>query len=177
MDDPRATLKDGERAELKSYFLERSSDQTLYAELERLYEEPQRHYHTLRHPLELFRSLRPLEQQFERPDAVFWAVWFHDCVYDPRESDNEEQSAELARTLLGRLEPDLLEHIVGLILSTKTHRALELDGKFLIDADLSILGSSPQRYANYARAIRKEYGFVPLEAYCTGRATVLYGFR
>ena len=45
-----------------------------------------------------------------------------------------------------------------------------------MDADLSILGSSFEAYANYARAIRKEYEFVPLELYCAGRITVLERF-
>lgn len=169
-------LNPTERLELKNIFLERSGDEALYTELERRHIEPQRHYHTLSHPLELFRLLRPLEQRFERPDAIFWAVWFHDCVYDPRANDNEEKSAGWASVSLGHLETDLLEHIASLILSTKTHRALEPDGEYLIDADLSILGSSPQRYANYARAIRQEYEFVPQGAYCMGRAAVLGRF-
>ena len=176
MDDSRATLNDGERAELKSYFLERSSDQALYNELERRHIEPQRHYHTLRHLLELFRVLNPLEQQFERPDAVFWAVWFHDGVYDPRESDNEEKSAELARAHLGHLNAELLEAIVSMILATKTHQAQSSDARLFVDADLTILGIEPERYAHYARAIRQEYEFVPQGAYCTGRAAVLERF-
>ena len=169
-------LTDLERQELKNLFLEHSKDGDLYAELKRHYTEPQRFYHIFSHLLEMFRLLRPLESQLEHPEAVFWAVWFHDSIYDPRASDNEEESAQLALERLTFLEPETLERVSNLILCTKTHQALEPDGKFLMDADLSILGSSFETYANYARAIRKEYEFVPLELYCSSRIAVLERF-
>jgi predicted metal-dependent HD superfamily phosphohydrolase len=58
---------------------------------------------------------------------------------------------------------------------TETHAPAEDDrnGQVLCDADLAILGSSPDRYATYAAAVREEYAFVPEEFYRKGRADVL----
>ncbi len=170
-------LKTQEFKQLRTHFLEKSAgDKGLWAELERRHHEPGRFYHTLRHVFELLKLLEPLQAQLERPDAVFWAIWFHDAAYDPRANNNEEQSAELARAHLGQLNMGLLESIVGLILATKTHQAQDSDARFLVDADLAILGSEPEKYALYARAVRQEYKFVPFEVYCAARAKVLQRF-
>ena len=45
-----------------------------------------------------------------------------------------------------------------------------------LDADLAILGASPERYARYAADIRKEYAWVPEPEYRAGRAAVLNRF-
>jgi predicted metal-dependent HD superfamily phosphohydrolase len=47
------------------------------------------------------------------------------------------------------------------------------DGELLCDADLAILASDPQRYADYTAAIRREYAHVPEHDFRAGRATVL----
>jgi predicted metal-dependent HD superfamily phosphohydrolase len=43
----------------------------------------------------------------------------------------------------------------------------------LSDADLAILASSPERYAEYAADVRHEYSHVPDEVFRTGRAAIL----
>ena len=50
------------------------------------------------------------------------------------------------------------------------------DEKYLIDIDLAILGSSREEYKLYTEQIRKEYSFVPMEAYKTGRKNLLSSF-
>ena len=68
----------------------------LYAHLCDRYTEPQRAYHTLQHieeSLVLFASVHHLA---ENPVDVELAIWFHDVIYDPKASDNEERSTGFA---------------------------------------------------------------------------------
>ncbi|EKF38376.1 hypothetical protein MOQ_001416 [Trypanosoma cruzi marinkellei] len=67
------------------------------------YTEPQRHYHTMAHLEEMlsclarFQSEAPVAHRLPaegtRRLVVELAILFHDAVYDPRRSDNEERSA------------------------------------------------------------------------------------
>jgi predicted metal-dependent HD superfamily phosphohydrolase len=43
----------------------------------------------------------------------------------------------------------------------------------LCDADLAILGASPERYRQYAQEVRREYAEIPDEAFRPGRAEIL----
>ena len=107
-------------------------------------------------------------------------AWFHDAVCDPHVADNEERSAALAHTLLGPLgiAEGLLAEASRLILLTKTHNCSndDRDGQMLLDADLAILGADGNDYDTYARAIRREYAWVPNEEYRKGRLRVLETF-
>jgi predicted metal-dependent HD superfamily phosphohydrolase len=135
------------------------------------YSEPQRAYHNLKH-IEALLRLLPQEPELEL------AAWFHDAIYDPQHHDNEEQSAALAEQQLGPLGIDiaLIERVSELIQATKTHEASDATVALFIDADLSILGTEPETYARYARAIRQEYSWVAEADYRAGRSKVLQRF-
>jgi len=147
------------------------------ADLVARYGEPHRHYHTLDHiaavldVLAAFGTLDP---------ALSLAAWYHDTIYDTHATDNEERSAGLARATLVPLGVPVavVEETARLIVLTKSHQTTEADlsGCQLLDADLSILGSDPESYERYAAAIRREYAWVPEEAYRAGRRRVLEGF-
>jgi predicted metal-dependent HD superfamily phosphohydrolase len=47
----------------------------------------------------------------------------------------------------------------------------------LSDADLAILASPPERYADYAAAVREEYAEVPDADFAAGRAAILEALR
>lgn len=143
------------------------------------YGENGRFYHTLPHVHHILTVLAPFAPRMRNWTAVQLAVWFHDIIYDPRASDNEEQSAAYATAVLHPfLPPEALSRIAQLILATKGHQAAsdDTDAQLLLDADLAILGAEQADYANYATAIRQEYGFVPEEAYREGRTAVLHHF-
>ncbi|WP_405894695.1 hypothetical protein OG272_23050 [Streptomyces sp. NBC_00104] len=139
--------------------------------------EPQRKYHTLDHLTAVLDRVEVLEDHAADPDLVRLAAWFHDAVYLPERSTNEERSARLAERALreaGVAEEKVAE-VVRLVLLTVTHDPADDDpnGQVLCDADLAILASAPDAYAAYAAAVRAEYGFVPDEAFRAGRAAVL----
>jgi predicted metal-dependent HD superfamily phosphohydrolase len=155
-----------------------AGEATLSALLQR-YEEPGRAYHTLQHLgecFELFEQARALAGQ---PAAVEMALWFHDAIYDPHRKDNEELSAEWARSALGAAGVDAvqIERVAALVLATRHVQPPEPgDAALLVDIDLAILGSSEARFAEYERQIRIEYGFVPADEFAIRRRAVLGSF-
>lgn len=143
------------------------------------YAEPSLNYHNQAHIdacLAEFDAIRPA---FRDPAAVELAIWFHDAIYDPRKTDNEERSADLADAMLSAagVTRQTVETVRRLILATK-HDAVptDHDAQLLVDIDLSILGSADAAFDAYEQAIRQEYAHVPDETFRTGRAAVLRKF-
>jgi predicted metal-dependent HD superfamily phosphohydrolase len=142
------------------------------------YEAPGRHYHTLTHIQALLEAVHEAPTPLHDAEVVQLAVWFHDAVYSPLRSDNEERSAVLAREFLTQttLAPDRISRVVLLIERTKDHTQPQPDDPdlhFFLDADLQILGAPPAEYEQYAHQIRQEYRLVPGPLYRRGRRAVL----
>ncbi|MER7683562.1 hypothetical protein [Streptomyces sp. NPDC097610] len=141
------------------------------------WQEPQRRYHTVAHLTAVLDHIDVLEEYADDPALVRLAAWFHDAVYLPDRSENEERSARLAERALaeaGAGEEKSVE-VGRLVRLTVTHAPADDDrnGQVLCDADLAVLASAPDTYAAYTAAVREEYAFVPDEAFRAGRAAVL----
>ncbi|MCF6523094.1 hypothetical protein [Streptomyces sp. JJ36] len=140
--------------------------------------EPQRHYHTTTHLRDVLDRVDTLADHAADPDAVRLAAWFHDAVYRPDRSENEERSAQLAERALTEagVPAARVAGTARLVRLTTDHdpEPGDTDGETLCDADLAVLAGSPEAYAHYAAAVRQEYGFVPDEAFREGRAAVLH---
>lgn len=145
-------------------------------ELAAAYAAPGRHYHNLAHIEDCLAALARVEglSAHER-EILSEAIWWHDVVYDPTRSDNEELSAQLAER---HVRADLRQEVGRLIRLTKTHEVKADDrlGAVLISIDLSILGAEPMRYDAYAANIRQEFTHVSDADYRAGRAAVLRRF-
>ncbi|MFH8518161.1 hypothetical protein ACH4CE_24350 [Streptomyces gelaticus] len=139
--------------------------------------EPQRRYHTTAHLVTVLDHIDTLAGYAADPDAVRLAAWFHDAVYRPDRSENEERSAALAERALTEagVPEEVTAEVARLVRLTVTHDPAEGDtnGEVLCDADLAVLAAAPSQYAAYAAQVREEYGFVPDDAFREGRATVL----
>lgn len=141
--------------------------------------EPQRRYHTTDHLLAVLDRVDELLPHVQAPDpaAVRLAAWFHDAVYLPDRSTNEERSARLAERALteAAVPAPRTAETVRLVLLTRDHDPAEGDtnGEVLCDADLAVLAGSPEDYGAYAAAVREEYAFVPDDTFREGRANVL----
>ncbi|WP_073499055.1 HD domain-containing protein [Actinacidiphila paucisporea] len=139
--------------------------------------EPQRRYHTLDHLSEVLTRTTELAAYAHDPDTVALAAWFHDAVYRPDRSENEQRSADLARRALAEagVDADRTSEVVRLVLLTVIHDPApgDADGEVLCDADLAVLAGDPASYAAYAAAVRDEYAFVPDADFRSGRAAVL----
>ncbi|MDV9175407.1 hypothetical protein R6V09_35515 [Streptomyces sp. W16] len=139
--------------------------------------EPQRHYHTLTHLTAVLDHVDVLAEYADDPDVVRLAAWFHDAVYLPDRSENEERSARLAERALAEAGvPDAkTAEVARLVRLTVTHAPADddRDGMVLCDADLAILAAPPSAYAAYTAAVREEYHFVPNDAFREGRSAIL----
>jgi predicted metal-dependent HD superfamily phosphohydrolase len=141
------------------------------------YHEPHRHYHTLEHIAEMLAIIDRHRARLLELEALGFATWFHDVIYDPRQQDNETRSAQLARRTMRRLMvPGWMSlRTSALILSTRDHEPPDpsFDAALFIDADLAILGADPERYRRYADDIRREYAHVDDIEYRNGRRALL----
>nr|WP_107906061.1 hypothetical protein [Streptomyces chartreusis] len=141
------------------------------------WQEPQRRYHTLAHLTAVLDRVDELAGYADDPDVVRLAAWFHDAVYLPDRSENEERSARLAERALTEagVPADRTAEVARLVRLTVTHDPApnDRDGQVLCDADLAILAAPPSAYASYTAAVREEYHFVPSDAFREGRAAIL----
>lgn len=143
------------------------------------YSEDHRFYHTLTHiraAIKFVNDNYPEVHVYER-SLVIMALIYHDIVYDPMSSTNEEDSAKWWTLYgLGRINNDALKTITRLIIMTKSHKldqsADELE-KMMNDADMSILASEEDVYMEYAQNIWREYRVVGRETYLTNRIKFL----
>ena len=155
------------------------SDDALFGQLLAAWNEPQRHYHTQQHLHECLSQFERLRAAADHPAEIELALWFHDAVYDVQASDNETRSADWARSAMQAADMSgaIIRRVTALILATRHDAAPQTcDQQLLLDIDLSILGATPERFAEYSRQIRAEYQWVPETAYRERRATILQQF-
>jgi predicted metal-dependent HD superfamily phosphohydrolase len=139
-----------------------------------------RYYHNMEHIQYMLNFLESQKEKIIDKEAVFYATWFHDSVYDVTSNTNEEDSAELCRRELEHagVSKETIEHAVNLILATKTHIPIEgdEDSKIFLDADLVSLAQPTEEYNRNIRNIRKEYFIYSDDVYREGRIKVLESF-
>ena len=170
--------------------LGRSAPADLQGELMSAWSEPHRHHHDQRHLRECLSLWKRWRGHSPRAGEVALALWFHDAIYDPQapaEEGNELNSAAwAARSLVrGGADSDTAQRVHDLVMATKHGFTPEtapaalgasLDAQLLVDIDLSILGSPPERFERYDQDVRKEYAWVPGSQYQEARAHVLQSF-
>lgn len=157
---------------------------SLLQDLQARYSEPQRYYHTWDHIQALLGHYSGIVDHLHDPVAVLWALYWHDAIYDPQASDNEDRSADL----LNEMAPSELAYqsrnrADAIIRATKRHLIADglspndrADMELFLDIDLSILASSQRAFEVYEDQIRKEYAFVPEAIYVQARKGILKGF-
>lgn len=153
--------------------------ESFWDQLAKAYDHPLRHYHTFDHLTHLYLELSAHLGIIENWDAILFAIFYHDAVYDVRSNLNEEHSADSAEKVLRSLNAtaSVIDLVRMHILATKLHTTSpSFDTGIFIDADLSILGADDRRYDLYATQIRNEYIDYPDSGYRAGRRKVLQEF-
>lgn len=148
-------------------------------ELLRRYAEPHRKYHTMQHLDECFAHFDQVRQETAHDAEVELALWFHDAVYEVRNHDNEQKSADWARTALLNAggSQESADRVHALVMATR-HSVMPQtqDAKILVDVDLSILAAPAARFDEYETQVRAEYAWVPEPVYRSKRADILRAF-
>ncbi|RUS23085.1 hypothetical protein BC937DRAFT_92580 [Endogone sp. FLAS-F59071] len=150
------------------------------------YREPQRFYHTTDHIARLLELCDEFAPRIRDRRAVMLAVVFHDIIYDPQASDNEDKSISLYLKYAASIETPVNESdkVVKFIKATESHNIpetykAELDAaalndlEYFLDFDLEVLSWKPEDYDRYAIQIRNEYIHLPDEVFRSDRITVL----
>lgn len=157
--------------------LGRQLSASFWARLAKHYGSPPRAYHNLRHVLSAAEWFVVWQGAWQRPCEVFAALLFHDAIYEATRSDNEAQSAALAREALAHTDIDVglvATLIHGTALATAPpSREAGSDLALFVDCDRAVLGAAPADYARYARAIAEEYSRLPPLDYRRGRRAFL----
>ncbi|RRQ46560.1 hypothetical protein DTW91_04865 [Chryseobacterium sp. SC28] len=150
-----------------------------WKEIEKNYSQKSRKYHNLSHLENMILELENVKKEISDYNVMLFSVFYHDIIYKATAKDNEEKSAEIAKTRLEKLNisDDRISKIYNQILATKSHkRSDDSDTNFLLDADLAILGKDWKVYENYIHQIRKEYAIYPDFLYNSGRKKALTHF-
>lgn len=149
-----------------------------WEEIAKHYTASGRHYHTLTHLNHLLQELLPHRQAFKNWDTIVFAIAYHDIIYNTLRRNNEEKSAAFAARVLRETSfPESeIETCLAIIRATQNHEPADAQTNLFTDADLAILGASPQQYENYIVQIRREYRYYPDLLYIPGRKKVLRHF-
>ena len=158
-----------------------ASPEEAYLTIRKLYSGDDRFYHTLSHIVDGLNQLPEFSDYLDDKDAFTLAWLFHDAVYDSREKDNEEKSAEVLESLClsWGVDQDLILRAKQLVLPTKhgVNQVGTSDEKWLVDLDMSILGKPAADYDLYENNVRREYGWVSAKDWAVGRSEFLLGLR
>jgi len=164
---------------LEKYSADKNRIAELWNEIETNYSHKKRHYHTLTHLENLLQQLLQVKSSIKNWDTVLFSLYYHDVIYNPLKTTNEEKSAEFAANRLQSISVSekIIKDCVCQILATKKHNHCDdNDVNYFTDADLSILGQPWDVYEVYCKNVRKEYSLYPDLIYIPGRKKVLQHF-
>jgi predicted metal-dependent HD superfamily phosphohydrolase len=136
-----------------------------------MWNESHRHYHNLDHLTSLLSDIdsqkdKLSEKEYEKLNLV---ALFHDIVYDPSKSDNEEKSAEFfINVCQEKSNPDIID-VKQAILDTKTHNSTTSLSEKFNKLDMSVVEGSYDSLIKWEENIYKEFAFVGKDAYKQGR--------
>ena len=144
------------------------------------YIEGHRFYHTMDH---IESMLDGYDKYFNAcfTEAEFLAIVYHDIVYLPWASGNEENSAAMLnahhKLYFSKVKQEIIDEAVEIILATK-HDGTPVSeaAKRVVDLDMMILGKSEDTYEKYRGNTRREYGMFSDEQWTEGRIKVLQRF-
>jgi len=140
-------------------------NKTTYTALMAAYSEKHRAYHTFEHIAACLRHFDNVKHLAAHPREIELALWFHDAIYKPFSSSNEEDSAIWVQEFFeqnGYDEDVVIDRVFDLIMVTEhTGEPMTKDQKLMIDIDLSILGTQTEVYDQFEKDVQFEYKKVP----------------
>jgi len=130
-----------------------------YNTLLSMWNESHRHYHNQNHLLDLINQINEKKNSFDSQsdyEKMVLCALFHDCVYDPMRSDNEEKSAEFFENCCQEKNTDTQE-IKQMILDTKTHESTTSLSEKFNHLDMNIVERDFEQLLEWETGIGQEY--------------------
>lgn len=142
------------------------------AYMQEAWSEAHRKFHTLEHLFDILKKIKSSKFSAEEKEILTLAAYFHDVIYDPRASDNEEKCESLVLKICKHPEKPTVAEIVR---ATKTHEKTNSELiNFFLECDSAILYSkNAQELFDYEEKILKEYQFVDYSIYKQKRCEFL----
>lgn len=140
-----------------------------------MWNESHRSYHTLNHLNDLIDQINENKSSFSQKEyeKLLITSLFHDCVYDPKASDNEEKSADFfMECAINKGNPDILE-IKQMILDTKTHESNTTLSEAFNNYDMNIVERDFDQLLRWENGIYEEYKVFGPDLYKKGRLKFL----
>lgn len=163
--------------------------ETWFTRLQEAYSEEKRTFHNVDSLSEKLNHFYEIKECINKPQAMLLALFFQNFEYDPKALDDENKSLEHFSAFADEVgipaDGELREETCALLRAAATHstEAHKIGGAFggedahyLLDLDMAILGSVPEKYAEYREQIRGEYSFLSEPMYTALRLKVLQNF-
>ena len=146
----------------------------VFADLGALYGAPYRKFHNLCHIQDCLCRFDESAPYLVDPDAVEFALWFHDAVYECGATTNEARSAEMFLELSAGAAFGFRHRVCSLIMATRHRRRVsDNDKRFIVDIDLSGFGAPWEEFMRNGQLLREESGRQNEHEYQTGQLNFL----
>lgn len=137
-----------------------------------MWNEPHRAYHTTKHLYDLIEQIHQKSLPSREREMLVLIALFHDCIYDPRRTDNERRSADFFLES-AKIHTADVQEIAQCILETETHKSSSLLSAIFCKMDMDIVKRPLADLREWERGIAFEYSFLPTEVYVRRRAEFL----
>jgi predicted metal-dependent HD superfamily phosphohydrolase len=140
-----------------------------------MWNESHRSYHNLNHLNDLISQINENKSKFSEKEyeKLMLSAIFHDIVYDPSSSTNEEDSASfLMECVVDKYNEDILE-VKQMILDTKTHNSTTNLSESFNYYDMNIVERDFDQLLEWEKGISEEFSVYPKEQYKEGRLKFL----
>jgi pantetheine-phosphate adenylyltransferase len=140
-----------------------------------MWNESHRSYHNLNHLNDLISQINENKSKFSESEyeKLMLSAIFHDIVYDPSSSTNEEDSANfLMECAVDKSNKDILE-VKQMILDTKTHKSTTNLSESFNNYDMNIVEREFDQLLDWEKGISEEFSVYPKEQYKEGRLKFL----
>ena len=140
-----------------------------------MWNEAHRSYHNLNHLNDLISQINENKSNFSEKEyeKLMLTAIFHDIVYDPSSSTNEEDSANfLMECAVDKNNKDILD-VEKMILDTKTHESTTNLSESFNNYDMNIVERDFDQLLDWEKGISEEFSVYPKVQYKEGRLKFL----
>ncbi|KAL7307978.1 hypothetical protein TKK_0000068 [Trichogramma kaykai] len=169
--------------------LDEAASESWLVRVQEAYGDAKRTYHNLETLGEKLAAYAEARDCLKNPRAMLLAIFFQNLDYDPKALDGDPKNLDQFEAFAAEVgieaDSDLAKDTRELLeaATTNSTEAHKIDGvygsedaHYLLDLDMAVLGSSPDKYADYCDKIRGEYSFLSEPMYTALRLKVLQNF-